>query len=399
MSVESFGILVPTAYIARVIGRGGAGLKRLREECGVKVKVDSHDDPYSAAHRRVDLFGSVESCTMAFRLIAAETFAAEANASAASEAPNMMIIVTSAAIGRVIGKGGDNLRRVRELCGVHVAPAREDSINRATQAQERVITLTGHLARAPEAVRSILASTADTARRDQLAPHSGSIGLPYPAARVYGLPAGFMPLGGLPMSGRAGSYMGKGGQGSPASCLMGLRLQTPSAGEVQLHLHLPDRLVGVIIGNQGARLKQTAADAGCRISVTSREACLGRRAVIIGSLPQCERAQELLHAQLVEGEAPEEGALDVTVTYFVPSAAASSVIGKQASTLKAIRETCNTKIQFAREEVCSHRPCSITGSLPNVLQAERQIHETIESCGTGSSENMTTPPGFDPAEL
>eukprot|EP00929_Paragymnodinium_shiwhaense_P032397 TRINITY_DN17953_c0_g1_i2.p1 TRINITY_DN17953_c0_g1~~TRINITY_DN17953_c0_g1_i2.p1 ORF type:complete len:234 (-),score=7.83 TRINITY_DN17953_c0_g1_i2:89-790(-) len=155
MSYESIGVLVPSERIGRVIGSGGTGLKRMREAGGCKVQVDSVDEPYSESHRRVDLAGTLEACVAAFALLCAPAYNQDGNIT------HPMIVVPSSTIGRVIGKGGEHLRKMREQFGVHVSPEREDVVSKTTQRAERVITLGGGLDRCPYALRCILLAASE----------------------------------------------------------------------------------------------------------------------------------------------------------------------------------------------------------------------------------------------
>eukprot|EP00928_Gymnodinium_smaydae_P063819 TRINITY_DN472_c0_g1_i1.p1 TRINITY_DN472_c0_g1~~TRINITY_DN472_c0_g1_i1.p1 ORF type:complete len:418 (-),score=87.25 TRINITY_DN472_c0_g1_i1:98-1351(-) len=415
LTLEGIGILVPTDRIGRVIGRGGMGLRRMREEAGVKVVVDSSEDPYSASSRRVNLTGSVAAISGAFAILSEAAFKnngdnLDVGSPSEGDSSSPVVIVPASSIGRVIGKGGDNLKRIREQTGVHISPEREDATRPGGKVPERLITLTGPVERLPAALQCVLTAAAETAKREQGAAFEAAGGAGVAALSGAGMPgqAGMMHMGysggkgmGMPggMAGMMGVGMGMGmgmlGQG-PAGAPFGtgLRLQSVAPGEIQLHVHVPDKLVGALVGKAGVRVKQTSADAGCKISMTSREACPDRRAVVIGTLAQATKAQELLHAQLVEAAEAQNVPMDeLSVTFFVPKEDASAVIGKQASTLKAIREQTSVKVQFIRDEFCGHRPCTVTGALANVLQAEQLIHEKL-SGQAANSDNMPVPPGF-----
>ena len=64
---------------------------------------------------------------------------------------------------QVVGRGGENLRKVREQCGVHVSMEREAVVHPTTFVQERLVTMTGDSAQIPYALWCVLAAGGETA--------------------------------------------------------------------------------------------------------------------------------------------------------------------------------------------------------------------------------------------
>lgn len=328
---EMLGVLVPSEHIAKVIGKAGAGLKQIREAAGIKIQVHQNADVNSGT-RRVDLIGATEQIIGAFQLLLNKAFA-DGNAS-----PTLLIPTDKA--GQVVGRGGDNLKKVREECRVRVALEREPVVDPTSGAQERLLTMSGEMNQMPRALRYMLGTGAAPAA--VLPP---ALGLP--------------PL-------------------APSTTHSQVRAPSSDPDEIQLQFTVPDKLAGAILGKGGAQVKQTAASAGCKVSMTNRLAGTERRAVIIGTYSQCVVAQNLLYEQIMEASrAAGQEVSEVSVMFLVRKEAAGAVIGKQGATLKQIREQSGAKIQLAREEVEGQRPCTLTGSMQSVLQAEKSIFEAV----------------------
>lgn len=324
--MDSVGVMVSAEHIAKVIGKGGAGLRTIRETTGVKVQVQPNDGSNSA--RRVDLSGGGGQIAAAFQLLAAKAF---------SEGSATLFIPAENA-GQVVGRGGDNLRKVREMCHVRLALEREPVVNAATGTQERSLTMTGDAGQMAIALRYIL----------------GDKGGPT-----------FMG-GGMPM-------MGVPGQGG---ILSQVRAASANPDDVQIHVAVPDGLAGAIIGKGGEQIKQTAASAGCRVSMSSREGGGARHAVLQGDWSQCAAAQHALHAQIAQAaQTADVQYTEFSVIFMVRKETAGAVIGKQGATMTKIRETSGAKVQLAREEAAGQRPCAISGPLQAVVQAEKMIYD------------------------
>jgi len=343
--------MVPAEHIAKVIGKGGAGLKQIRETTGCKLQVQPNSDPASTGPRRIDVSGGPGQIAAGFQIIAAKAFPDEATM------PTMYVPADYA--GQIVGKGGENLRKVRELTHVRVQLERENVPNAATGMQERLLTMQGQPMQLAMALRCILGS-------------------------------------GAPQGGGGGSSMG-GFLGMPVPGMFCSQVRAASADpqEVQIHYKVPDRLAGAIIGKGGEQLKQTATQAGCRVSMTSREGNAGRHAVLQGTFAQCLAAEQLLLDQVAKAaQEAEMEAGEVTAVYLVRKLAAGAVIGKAGANLKEIRETSGARIQIAREEAEGQRPCQISGTFQQVMQAQQMIHDVAINATVEAPAPAAVPAGL-----
>ncbi|CAE6920188.1 unnamed protein product [Symbiodinium sp. CCMP2592] len=154
---------------------------------------------------------------------------------------------------------------------------------------------------------------------------------------------------------------------------------------MQLHLVVPDRLAGTIMGKGGPQLKQISSTLGCQVRMISRKTVgqhriIGHhRIVIFGTYNQCVIVQELVHGRLMDALRAEgkEPTTETAVVLFVRAEAAGMVIGKQGWVLKQIRKQSNAKIQLLREEVRGQRPCIIEGELQSIIRAEKHVFDLV----------------------
>eukprot|EP00927_Polykrikos_kofoidii_P047553 TRINITY_DN41772_c0_g1_i1.p1 TRINITY_DN41772_c0_g1~~TRINITY_DN41772_c0_g1_i1.p1 ORF type:complete len:402 (+),score=56.42 TRINITY_DN41772_c0_g1_i1:139-1206(+) len=346
--METIGVIVSCERVGAVIGKFGNGLKQAREQSG-GCKLDVLKGNEGCTKRRVNLVGDVNQISAAFGVVAQKAFQEESDGLPA-------IMVPSEKVGSIVGRGGENLRRVREVCGIQVHVERTPVVDPDSGVEERLVTLQGSNAALGPALSMALAGS--------------------------NLARGFVFGPGLPsMSPGLMGAMGMGMLGASTMFLSGVRPVSSDREQVQLHLYIPDKLVGAIVGKEGATIKQTAASSGCICSVTSRDSG-PRRVVILGTYYQAALAQRTLFQQMQEATtfvASEELVTEAKVVILIRKKAAGAVVGKQGLNLTSIREQSKAKIKLDREEVMSQRPCTISGPLESVLLAEQLIHDIVRA--------------------
>ncbi|CAJ1338578.1 unnamed protein product [Effrenium voratum] len=174
-------------------------------------------------------------------------------------------------------------------------------------------------------------------------------------------------------------------------------VQSPNdlqSDHMQVHMVVPDRYAGFILGKNGTRIQKTALKSGCKVWMTSRNGSNDRRVIMIGSYKQCKVAQQLVHEQLSTAMQVEWQDAQADILVFVRSEAAGMVTGKQGFVLNQIRKQSGAQVQLLRDEVQSTRPCIISGTLQSILKAQKHIFELVRAVpivtgptavGTGSS--------------
>eukprot|EP00927_Polykrikos_kofoidii_P060502 TRINITY_DN55464_c0_g1_i1.p1 TRINITY_DN55464_c0_g1~~TRINITY_DN55464_c0_g1_i1.p1 ORF type:complete len:691 (-),score=121.04 TRINITY_DN55464_c0_g1_i1:98-1954(-) len=305
----------------------------------------------SAPTRRVNLIGDIHQICAAFGIVAVAAYR-EPN----DGVPTLM--VGEDKVGTIVGKGGANLQYVRTQYDVQVKVERDVMVDPATGVRERVVMLIGDSAKLGTALFAALGG--DSWRSPPTATPN--------YARA---PSNQAMMARMAMAST---------QGLSPSALSHVSPPVHDPEQIQLQVYIDDKLVGAIVGKEGATIKQTAALAGCTVCVTNRD--MGpRRVVINGGFPQVMSAQKSIFEQMRAASANLDGTgveslTDIKTIYLVRKEAAGAVIGKQGSQLAYIREQSQANIKLDKEEVQGHRPCTIYGSLESVMLAAKFIFET-----------------------
>eukprot|EP00435_Cladocopium_sp_Y103_P058958 s642_g20.t3 len=115
MASLSLGVLVPGAEAGRLIGKQGSGLKQIRDMSQCKVQLGQTPD--SQGNRRCDISGpTVEHMASAIHAIGTRLF----DQAAQQERVQLSVAFPNAYVGRVIGKGGSNLKNIFDQTGVEM---------------------------------------------------------------------------------------------------------------------------------------------------------------------------------------------------------------------------------------------------------------------------------------
>jgi len=333
-------LLIPGDSIARVIGKAGAGLKQIRESTGSKIVVQEASANPTSNTRRVDLIGPAANNIGA----AAGRVLQQAAAGQGLQTLEIQVLVPNKATGQVIGKGGERLKLVRESTGVRIQVEREAMANLHSGEEERMLTAFGE----PLAIGTALS----------IALGGGRPALAFPGATLFG-----------------------GGRGFMGASEVHNMPDDPTA--IQLHMMIPGKLTGAIVGKQGTTIQQLANQSGClKLGVTKRTNSSQRHVICIGGIGEVQSAQQLIHSTAMA--AAESAGVDSSVllqveaTFWIPKQFSGAVIGKQGANLGSIREQAGVKVQFGKEEVKEMRPCTIVGPLQNVLDAEDLIYNLLK---------------------
>eukprot|EP00401_Gymnodinium_catenatum_P063228 CAMPEP_0117540544 /NCGR_PEP_ID=MMETSP0784-20121206/43555_1 /TAXON_ID=39447 /ORGANISM="" /LENGTH=622 /DNA_ID=CAMNT_0005337205 /DNA_START=151 /DNA_END=2016 /DNA_ORIENTATION=+ len=350
--MEKVGIVVPSDNIARVIGKAGAGLRAIREGSGCKVQVIGDPRGEAGKGSRVDLSGWPEQIATAVGILVGKACLGEA-------IDSLTVMIPAERAGAAVGKGGENLRRIREECRVRVTLEREPSMDPSSNLPERAVIMHGDAMQLPQALRYVLG----------VGP-LGAFSMANAQMRAPGLPLGnLFAAPGLPGYRPFMSYQ---------PMLSNVRLPSSSPEEIQVHMVVPDRFAGSILGKGGEKVKQISSTSNAKVSLTTREGTESRRVVVMGTYPEAAHAQSLIYDALVEAaKASSQDVAEVCVIFFIRREAAGVVIGKQGATMKGVREKALARIHLVREEVEGQRPCFITGSLEAVLQTEKLLAELV----------------------
>jgi len=168
---------------------------------------------------------------------------------------------------------------------------------------------------------------------------------------------------------------------------------------MQVHMSVPGRLTGAVIGKGGVQMKQLASIVGCKVRMASCEGIGDHLVIMIGTYSQCAILQELVHSRLAEalraeGQQPPG---EVEAVLLVRAEAAGVVVGKQGFVLSHIRKQSGARIQLLHEHVKGQRPCVLTGTLQKVLRAERHVFHLVRNVPTAIPVTATVELPWSPA--
>ncbi|KAH0005748.1 eukaryotic type KH-domain (KH-domain type I), partial [Aureobasidium melanogenum] len=252
------------------------------------------------------------------------------------------ISVKSALVGLIIGRNGENLRRVESESGARVQfiPAKEPN------AVNRQCTITG-----PPQAREI-------AKQEIF--------------RVMDENGGSVPP-------ERGPSMGR-----PQQSMMQQRDQQPALreGENSVQIMVPDKTVGLIIGRGGETIRDLQERSGCHVNIVSENKSInGMRPVNLIGSPEAARIAKEMILEIVEsdvrpppghpghqsahqdsrgpasfdpyrgGMGNDRGGSDkITEEIYVPSEAVGMIIGKGGETIKDMQATTGCKINVGQPE-------------------------------------------------
>nr|POE96446.1 far upstream element-binding protein 3 [Quercus suber] len=277
------------------------------------------------------------------------------------------IHVKSALVGLIIGRNGENLRRVESESGARVQFIQAKD----SRAVERQCTITG-TTRAREDAKSAIFSIID----DGQGPSSTN---PDKGGYTAGMP------------GRAK-----------------VNLPALREGEASSQIMVPDKTVGLIIGRGGETIKDLQERSGCHVNIVGENKSQnGLRPVnLIGSQEATAKAKQLI-LEIVEsdsrgsgsnaqpasrdrgfqdpyaargGASVATGGNSIDKTIHVPSEAVGMIIGKGGETIKDMQKTTGCKInvnQPQRPDVT--RQIDLSGTPSAMADAERIIWEKVET--------------------
>ncbi|KAK5636489.1 hypothetical protein RRF57_012201 [Xylaria bambusicola] len=282
-----------------------------------------------------------------------------------------MIEIESSLVGLIIGRQGENLRRVESETGCRVqfiSPSGEPGPYRQCK-------ITGPRARRAEAKSAINRIIEDSGM--------GAI------AR-----AGLDPS---QKSGRGPNASGAAGAGVPA---------TLRDGEDCVQIMVPDRTVGLIIGRGGETIRDLQERSGCHINIVGESKSVnGLRPVnLIGPHQAAAQAKELI-LEIVDsdtrnGNNPDSnkssrppkndgyshdntqgGGDKINDSIYVPSEAVGMIIGKGGETIREMQSTTGCKINVSQSSGPGEveREIGLVGSRDAIGRAKRAIEDKVDA--------------------
>ncbi|KAG6929330.1 tudor and KH domain containing, partial [Chelydra serpentina] len=151
------------------------------------------------------------------------------------------------------------------------------------------------------------------------------------------------------------------------------RLTFVGEDDIEIEMKIPQEAVKLIIGRQGASIKQLRKETGARIDVDTEDAGEERVLLISGFPVQVCRAKAAIHQILVDN-AP------VSEQFFVPQRAVGRIIGRGGETVRAICRSSGARVVCEKETdnaLCLTRLISLSGTRKEVNAAKQLILEKL----------------------
>ncbi|CAM5175772.1 unnamed protein product [Eretmochelys imbricata] len=149
------------------------------------------------------------------------------------------------------------------------------------------------------------------------------------------------------------------------------RLTFVGEDDIEIEMKIPQEAVKLIIGRQGASIKQLRKETGAHIDV---EDSGEERVLLISGFPvQVCRAKAAIHQILVDN-AP------VSEQFFVPQRAVGRIIGRGGETVRAICRSSGARVVCEKETdntLCLTRLISLSGTRKEVNAAKQLILEKL----------------------
>lgn len=132
-------IYIPVAMVGRIIGKGGANIRMLKQQSGAEVSLAKADEQVGGAEglqRKVTLTGTTVALILADGLMRSKM--AE---SMDRESTESSMRIPNNRAGQVIGKQGATIRMIKETSGCQITMTSSDEMEEGSN--ERLISLTG----------------------------------------------------------------------------------------------------------------------------------------------------------------------------------------------------------------------------------------------------------------
>lgn len=306
-------VLCPFTKIGRVIGRGGAAIRSVREASGARVDVDdTRRDECIITISSTESMDDIKSMAVEAVLLLQGKINEEDE-----ENVSFRLLVPSKVIGCIIGKSGSIINEIRKRTRADVRISKGDK-PKCADTNDELVEVIGEVGSVRDALVQIVLRLRDDVLKDRDSsghnnPSSGNdsmyasgSGLPVPSV-MPSVPPPVGPLsydhrgesgsslGLLPSSyghGYGSLPMGDNGYGSlssyPSKLYGGI---PPPAGTEMM---IPAHAVGKVMGKGGANVDNIRKISGAVVEISESKSSRGDRVAVISGTPDQKRAAENL---------------------------------------------------------------------------------------------------------
>merc|ERR1712127_835690 len=229
-------VMIPGPKVGLIIGKGGETIKQLQERSGTRMVV-VQDGPQQENEKPLRIYGDPQKVEHAKQLVYDLI---------AEKEMEVSVAVPRSAVGVVIGKNGEMIKKIQNETGARV----QFQQGRDDNPEERMCALTGTMNQIDDA-RQRIEELIESARDSQMGRGRGRTG-----SGMNGAPYGRSPGGGS--TGGWGEYGP--GPGRPSGPTMGMARNGQE--KVEYQFLVPSTKTGIIIGKGGETIKQINQQSG-----------------------------------------------------------------------------------------------------------------------------------------
>uniref|UniRef100_A0A6P7FPI5 Insulin-like growth factor 2 mRNA-binding protein 1 isoform X6 n=1 Tax=Diabrotica virgifera virgifera TaxID=50390 RepID=A0A6P7FPI5_DIAVI len=342
-------ILVQSDMVGAIIGRQGSTIRQITQQTRARVDVHRKDN-VGSLEKAITIYGNPENCTNACKRIL-EVMQQEANNTNKGEI-SLKILAHNNLIGRIIGKGGNTIKRIMQETDTKITVSSINDINSFNL--ERIITVKGSIENMSRAESQISSKLRQSYENDLQAMAPQTMMFP-----------GLHPMA---MMATAGSQSG---------------------GDTQetTYLYIPNNAVGAIIGTKGSHIRNIIRFSGASVKIAPidetkpQETQNERRVTIVGSPEAQWKAQYLIFEKMRE-EGFVAGSDDVrlTVEIMVPSSQVGRIIGKGGQNVRELQRVTGSVIKLPEQGASPQEDettVHIIGPFFSVQSAQRRIRAMV----------------------
>ncbi|XP_015175383.1 PREDICTED: insulin-like growth factor 2 mRNA-binding protein 1 [Polistes dominula] len=383
-------ILVQSDMVGAIIGRQGTTIRHITQSSRARVDVHRKDN-VGCVEKAITIYGNPENCTNACKKIL-EVMQQEA-ASTNKGDITLKILAHNNLIGRIIGKGGNTIKRIMQDTESKITVSSINDINSFNL--ERIITVKGTIDNMSKAEAMISSKLRQSYENDlqAMAPQT----MMFPGLH----PMAMMSTAGMGYSSRGTALYGSGP--TPYPYTSNLPSSAVPSGESQetTFLYIPNSSVGAIIGTKGSHIRNIIRFSGASVKIAPLEQDkpadqqTERKVTIVGSPESQWKAQYLIFEKMRE-EGFVAGTEDVrlTIEILVPSAQVGRIIGKGGQNVRELQRATGSVIKLSEQQATppsadEETTVHITGPFFSVQSAQRRIRsmvlQSVAPGGAGSA--------------
>ncbi|XP_032678412.1 insulin-like growth factor 2 mRNA-binding protein 1 isoform X6 [Odontomachus brunneus] len=379
-------ILVQSDMVGAIIGRQGSTIRQITQVSRARVDVHRKDN-VGSLEKAITIYGNPDNCTNACKKIL-EVMQQEANNTNKGEI-TLKILAHNNLIGRIIGKGGNTIKRIMQDTDTKITVSSINDINSFNL--ERIITVKGTIENMSKAESMISSKLRQSYENDlqAMAPQS----MMFPGLH----PMAMMSTAGMGYSSRGPGLYGSGPAPYPYQGSLQTQQGVPASDTQETtFLYIPNNSVGAIIGTKGSHIRNIIRFSGASVKIAPleqdkpAEQQTERKVTIVGSPESQWKAQYLIFEKMRE-EGYVSGTEDVrlTIEILVPSAQVGRIIGKGGQNVRELQRVTGSVIKLSEQQATppsadEETTVHIIGPFFSVQSAQRRIRAMVLQSGAPS---------------